>query len=53
MSHSSFFANFLQLKSSLQLHIDGSSPIAEDVGRQVFLLLIFFLAGYPAGYTTP
>lgn len=24
-----------QLKSSLQLHIDGSSPIAEDVGRQL------------------
>ncbi|ERM99906.1 hypothetical protein AMTR_s00110p00066820 [Amborella trichopoda] len=24
-----------QLKSSLQLHIDGTSPIAEDIGRQV------------------
>ncbi|KAG6492721.1 probable mitochondrial-processing peptidase subunit beta, mitochondrial [Zingiber officinale] len=24
-----------QLKSSLQLHIDGSSPIAEDIGRQI------------------
>ncbi|CAN6477264.1 unnamed protein product [Victoria cruziana] len=28
-----------QLKSSLQLHIDGTSPIAEDIGRQVCLLL--------------
>lgn len=25
----------LQLKSSLQLHIDGTGPIAEDIGRQV------------------
>jgi len=24
-----------QLKSSLQLHIDGTSPIAEDIGRQL------------------
>ncbi|XP_074575600.1 putative mitochondrial-processing peptidase subunit beta, mitochondrial [Curcuma longa] len=24
-----------QLKSSLQLHIDGTSPIAEDIGRQI------------------
>ncbi|XP_010939148.1 probable mitochondrial-processing peptidase subunit beta, mitochondrial [Elaeis guineensis] len=24
-----------QLKSSLQLHIDGSSPVAEDIGRQL------------------
>lgn len=30
---------FLQLKSSLQLHMDGTSPIAEDIGRQVCLLL--------------
>lgn len=26
---------FLQLKSSLLLHIDGTSPVAEDIGRQV------------------
>lgn len=25
----------LQLKSSLLLHIDGTSPVAEDIGRQV------------------
>ncbi|KAG1366788.1 putative mitochondrial-processing peptidase subunit beta, mitochondrial [Cocos nucifera] len=24
-----------QLKSSLQLHIDGTSPVAEDIGRQL------------------
>ncbi|XP_065005004.1 probable mitochondrial-processing peptidase subunit beta, mitochondrial isoform X2 [Musa acuminata AAA Group] len=24
-----------QLKSSLQLHIDGTSPVAEDIGRQI------------------
>ncbi|KAG8662384.1 hypothetical protein MANES_01G097600v8 [Manihot esculenta] len=29
-----------QLKSSLILHIDGTSPVAEDIGRQV---LLFFL----------
>lgn len=27
--------SFLQLKSSLQLHIDGTSAVAEDIGRQV------------------
>jgi hypothetical protein len=26
---------FLQLKSSLLLHIDGTSPVAEDISRQV------------------
>lgn len=26
---------YFQLKSSLQLHIDGTSPVAEDIGRQV------------------
>jgi len=26
---------FSQLKSSLLLHIDGTSPVAEDIGRQV------------------
>ena len=26
---------YLQLKSSLLLHIDGTSPVAEDIGRQV------------------
>lgn len=25
----------LQLKSSLMLHIDGTSPVAEDIGRQL------------------
>ncbi|KAL6967084.1 mitochondrial processing peptidase, partial [Sarracenia purpurea var. burkii] len=34
------FKNFqnsvvLQLKSSLMLHIDGTSPVAEDIGRQL------------------
>ncbi|XP_065001797.1 probable mitochondrial-processing peptidase subunit beta, mitochondrial isoform X2 [Musa acuminata AAA Group] len=24
-----------ELKSSLQLHIDGTSPVAEDIGRQI------------------
>lgn len=27
--------SFLQLKSSLMLHTDGTSPVAEDIGRQV------------------
>lgn len=31
---------FLQLKSSLMLHIDGTSPVAEDIGRQVYFLHI-------------
>ena len=26
---------WMQLKSSLLLHLDGTSPIAEDIGRQV------------------
>jgi len=26
----------MQLKSSLLLHIDGTTPVAEDIGRQVF-----------------
>lgn len=30
---------FLQLKSSLLLHIDGTCPIAEDIGRQVHFFL--------------
>ncbi|CAL9077639.1 unnamed protein product [Musa acuminata var. zebrina] len=30
------------LKSSLQLHIDGTSPVAEDIGRQV---MIFSFSG--------
>lgn len=29
----------LQLKSSLLLHMDGTSPIAEDIGRQVCFLV--------------
>lgn len=28
-----------QLKSSLLLHIDGTSPVAEDIGRQVCFLI--------------
>ena len=31
------FDDLLQLKSSLQLHIDGTSPVAEDIGRQVMI----------------
>ena len=36
------FDCLLQLKSSLQLHIDGTSPVAEDIGRQV---MIFSFSG--------
>ncbi|XP_042416148.1 probable mitochondrial-processing peptidase subunit beta, mitochondrial [Zingiber officinale] len=25
----------MQLKSSVQLHMDGTSPVAEDIGRQL------------------
>ena len=35
------FCRNLQLKSSLLLHIDGTSPVAEDIGRQV---------GFPCQY---
>lgn len=30
---------FWQLKSSLLLHLDGTSAVAEDIGRQVHLFL--------------
>lgn len=36
-SFNSFCLLILQLKSSLLLHIDGTSPVAEDIGRQVYL----------------
>lgn len=43
----------LQLKSSLQLHIDGTSPIAEDIGRQVITFgTIWWLLG-STEYNTP
>ncbi|KAF9612032.1 hypothetical protein IFM89_037490 [Coptis chinensis] len=31
-----------KLKSSLLLHIDGTSPVAEDIGRQVTFFYFFF-----------